>query len=208
MDSRSIAQAEQRRKRALKIAEDDHVRRDGRPNRFFVRSQTTDQEYIVDAKYHTCECFDSHRGNPHRCKHQLAAQIFVLAEQAAVDLAKKKNMTLSQIESRLLNDLSAGIPSRVTAQKLVILLHATQRLLQHDDETKLEEEIAWVIASKKSWVTGEVIKLATRPGYQIREYQEFLYLQSPTRRIRAVGILDPMEGWVPTCAQKQATAYA
>jgi hypothetical protein len=140
MDRTSISQSDQRRKaKALQIAVEDRISpEDFTPHVYRIHSQTTlGVEYLVDLPASRCECQDNRRG--HQCKHLLAAHIYELAEKAAIELARKKNVTLIELESRLLNDLCQGVFDFNLSQKLTVLLHGTQRLIQRYESETLEE---------------------------------------------------------------------
>jgi len=59
--------------------------------------------------------------------------IFEKAEAYAASLAEKHHISLDQLESQLLADLSYGVPETMVT-KLMILLHATRRLQQEGEE--------------------------------------------------------------------------
>jgi len=137
MNASTIAQKNADRKlRALQIAADDHVTRNGQPHQFNVRSQNGHGNYLaatpeIFPPAGKCGCrdhLDFARHHQILCKHVQAAIIFEKAEAYAAFLVEKHQITFSQLEDHLLADLSYGAPEPM-ATKLMILLHATRRLI-------------------------------------------------------------------------------
>lgn len=136
MDTKIIAHKRKLRyQRALKIVEAQGISPNGQAHTYYVASQAGNGRYLAAtpeafSPIGRCTCRDFQdfaRHHGFECKHIMAAQIHERAEAHAHDLAGRHGISLSQLENRLLSDLCAGVPEPA-ATKLVILLHATQRL--------------------------------------------------------------------------------
>lgn len=75
----------------------------------------------------SCECPDN--GYGHTCKHILAAGISLAAERKARALAEQHKIGLAEVASRIEADLLHGLPSSDLSTRLLIILHATNRLI-------------------------------------------------------------------------------
>lgn len=136
MNEQIIAhKVELRKARALKLVESGAVSPNGADGQFYVRSQAGNGRYLAALPsafppLGKCNCpdfrdFARHHG--FQCKHIMAVQIHLRAEEYAHILAATHNLTLGQLENQILSDLCAGIPEPM-ATKVVIILHAVQRL--------------------------------------------------------------------------------
>lgn len=136
MNKEIVAQKNATRKlKALQIAAENSITANGVPHQFYVESQAGDGRYLAATPaafppLGRCGCRDFQDFARHHgiiCKHVQSAIIFEKAETYALTLAEKHQITMSQLEDRLLADLSYGVPEPA-ATKLMILLHATRRL--------------------------------------------------------------------------------
>lgn len=104
---------------------------------YHVQSQSNqDTHYIVrlspihgHAGAGTCTCYDHAHGG-HRCKHQFAAATWQVSLNFAPDLAAMHNLTLEELEEKLIDQLAKSNSTRLT-----IMLHATQHLLSIKSQT-------------------------------------------------------------------------
>ena len=135
MDKAIVAEATQKRKlRALQILEAGLVSPDGVAHQYDVQSQNGDGCYLAATSdtfppHGRCNCPDFEKnGEFFSCKHIQAAEYYESAERTVWAVCQRHGCTLSQLESRLLYDLCAGVPDPVMATKLTILLHTVRRL--------------------------------------------------------------------------------
>ena len=135
MDEAIVQEALQKRKlRALQVLEAGLVSPDGMAHQYDVQSQSGNGRYLAATPdtfppHGRCDCPDFEKnGEFFPCKHIQAAEYYESAERTMWAVCQQHGCTLSQLESRLLYDLCAGVPDPVMAAKLTVLLHTVQRL--------------------------------------------------------------------------------
>lgn len=125
-----------RYQRALQIAATaGAISENGQPHTYYVASQNGRGRYLAATsaafpEFGRCNCrdfvdFGQHNQIP--CKHIIAAAVWERALTYARRLSSDHSINLSQLESRLLSDLSAGVPESM-AGKLMVVLAATRHL--------------------------------------------------------------------------------
>ena len=113
----------------------------GSDGTYYVQSQT-DNAIVYTTRHRrvthgdlVCNCPDEwakERAIP--CKHILAAEIYESAAAYALELGQRHGLTPCQLESRILYDLTRGVPEELTATRLSILLAAARRLQKKEQE--------------------------------------------------------------------------
>lgn len=98
------------------------------------------QTYHVSLEPAACDCQDARRRGP-GCKHLRAAAMATAAISRAHSLAEEKGLPLAQLESRVAADLLAGVPTRLLADGLAVLLVGAQ-LAQEMDSLAAAEAAA------------------------------------------------------------------
>jgi len=89
------------------------------------------QTYHVSLEPVACDCRDAQRRGA-ACKHLRAAAMATAAISRARSLAEEKGLSLAQLESRVATDLLAGVPTRLLAEAITVVLVGAQLAQEMD----------------------------------------------------------------------------